>query len=273
MTWGVPVVVGLLVGLLMGSLGGGGGIIAVPALIHLMGQDPHQATTTSLVVVLMTSVVGIVQHGRAGRVAWSEGLVFGVLTVGGAAVGSVWSARVPPQVLMLSLGALLVAVAGLMARRAAALARAHRAGPTSSDAVTVRRPLVSTRPLRVDLGRLPVVVAVATGAGVLTGFFGVGGGFAVVPALTLVLALPMARAVGTSLLVMVVTAAASLAVRGGTEGLQLDWPLTLTFGLCAMGASVAGVRLAGGLAAHRQQAAFAVLLVVVAVITTAQAVV
>lgn len=265
MTWAIVLGVGALVGLLMGSMGGGGAIIAIPALIYLLGQDPHQATTTSLVIVGLTSLVGIAQHSRGGRVVWGEGIVFGVLGIAGSAAGAVASRAVPEAALLTAFGLLLLVVAALMRRRAAAGRRRQRAG--QSDAVSTRRALVSFRPLRVDTARVLPVVLAASAVGFLTGFFGVGGGFAVVPALTLVLGLPMGRAVGTSLLVILISAASALAVRAFDGGLALDWPITLGFTATAMVASVVGGRIGAALPAHRLQAAFSVLLVVVAAVT------
>ncbi|SNC62977.1 hypothetical protein SAMN05445756_0809 [Kytococcus aerolatus] len=263
MTLLVPLVVGVLVGLLMGSLGGGGAIIAIPALVYLLGQSPAAATAASLVIVGMTSLSGITQHGRAGRVAWGEGSVFGLLGVVGSAVGSLASHRVPEVVLMTSFAGLLLVVALVMWRRARAGGRRGEPG----DAVTSRTPLVSFRPLRVHLDQLPLVLALATAVGLLTGFFGVGGGFAVVPALTLALGLPMQRAVGTSLLVILISALSALAVRALSGGLDLDWQIVLPFALTAMAASFLGGRIGQAVPAHRLQAAFAVLLVAVAVVT------
>lgn len=260
----VPVLVGVLVGLLMGSLGGGGAIIAVPALIYLVGQSPLEASTTSLMVVGLTSVVGVLQHGRAGRVAWGEGMVFGLLGAAGAAGGSVASQRVPEAVLMTAFGLLLLFVARTMWRRARSGAR--RADADDLEAVP---PLLTLRPFRVDPSRVLPVLLAASAVGFLTGFFGVGGGFAVVPALTLVLGLPMRRAVGTSLLVMILSATVALGVRAGS-GLQLDWPLTLTFAGVAMAASLVGGRIGQAVPAHRLQSAFALLLVAVAALTLVQ---
>ncbi|WP_462417001.1 sulfite exporter TauE/SafE family protein [Kytococcus sp. Marseille-QA3725] len=260
MSWLVALGVGVLVGLLMGSLGGGGAIIAIPALIYLVGQSPYEASTSSLVIVALTGLVGVIQHHRGGRVAWGVGLAFGLLGIAGSAAGAYASAVVPERVLMTSFGLLLLVVAVLMWRRARAGGR--RAGADDADAP----PLLTLRPFSVNASRVVPVLLAATAVGFLTGFFGVGGGFAVVPALTLVLGLPMRRAVGTSLLVIIISSLSALVVRA-TSGLELDWPLALTFAGAAMAASLVGGRIGQAVSPHRLQAAFAVLLVAVALVT------
>lgn len=267
MTWLIPLLVGALVGLLMGSLGGGGAIIAIPALVYLLGQDPAQATATSLVIVGMTSLVGVAQHGRAGRVAWGEGLVFGLLGIAGSTAGALASGAVPATALMTAFGLLLVVVSVIMWRRATVDRRRAAAGEADADAPV---PLVRFAPLRVETSRLLPVLLAASAVGFLTGFFGVGGGFAVVPALTLVLGLPMGRAVGTSLLVIGISSASALLVRAAQGGLHLDWQVAATFTVAAMAFSWVGGRVGAALPAHRLQGAFAVLLVAVAGFTLAQ---
>jgi hypothetical protein len=90
--------VGLLIGLSLGALGGGGSILAVPALVYLLGQAPHQATTASLLVVGGAAVAGAIIHARAGRVRLREGAVFGVLGIAGSYAGSRLSAAIPASV-------------------------------------------------------------------------------------------------------------------------------------------------------------------------------
>lgn len=101
--------IGLVVGITLGALGGGGSILTVPALVYLLGLDARAATTGSLVIVGITTLIGMLPHQRAGRVRLGQGVVFGLLGVGGAFVGSLLSTAVPQNVL-------LAAFAGLMAR-------------------------------------------------------------------------------------------------------------------------------------------------------------
>ena len=80
--------IGILIGLSLGALGGGGSILTVPALVYLLGESPHSATTASLIIVGVTSIVGMAIHLRAGRVRLRSGIVFGILGAGGAFAGA-----------------------------------------------------------------------------------------------------------------------------------------------------------------------------------------
>lgn len=180
----------LLVGILLGSLGGGGAILTVPILAHLVHQPPSVATTGSLGIV-------------------------------GSLVGSRLSTAIPGPILMTSFSLLLLPVATLMLRR-------HRRGGATSGTTSPRG--------------WPTRVAAATGVGLLIGFFGAGGGFVVVPALSLAVGLPMGAAVGTSLLVIAINAASSLAARA-TAGLQVDWGIILPFAAATVVGTLAGGRI------------------------------
>lgn len=258
----VEIVVGLLVGGVMGTLGGGGGIIAVPALVYLLGQPPGVATATSLVIVGITSVVAVLQHARGGRVAWADGIAFGVMGAAGALLGSRVGAVADPGLTMWLFAVLLVLVATVMWRRASGQGRAG----ADPDAADRGRRWLSWRPLRVDLRRAFLVLVVASASGVLTGFFGVGGGFAIVPALTVVLRLPMTLAVGTSLLVILLNSATGIVGRLGTP-LELDWALIGLFTAAAVVGSLVGERVGRRLDSAVLQRAFAVMLGLVALYT------
>ncbi|MFG2889803.1 sulfite exporter TauE/SafE family protein [Streptomyces sp. NPDC048248] len=258
---------GLLIGLLLGALGGGGSILAVPALVYVAGQSPHSATAGALVVVAVGAVTGLACHAAAGRVRWATGAAFGTLGTAGTYLGSRWSAAVQPAVLMAAFAGLMCAVAvalllrGLRERRAAQAARGGVVQaplpPLTGGAVSLR-----SRPVR--------VTATASAVGLLTGFFGVGGGFVVVPALTLVLGMEMPLAVGTSLLVIVVNSATALATRAGSG--VLDWPLLAGVAACTAIGSYAGNRLAARLPSQVLSTAFASLVAVLAVALAATAV-
>lgn len=255
----VEIGVGLLVGLVMGALGAGGGIIAVPALVYLLGQEPAVATTTSLVIVGLTSVVAVVQHARGGRVAWADGTAFGVLGAAGALLGSRVGADADPRPTMWLFASLLFVVAAVMWRRARP---SRRTDPVEPE----ERRWLQWRPFRVRARRALLVLIVASAAGVLTGFFGVGGGFAIVPALTIVLGLPMSLAVGTSLLVIGLNSATGIAGRLGSS-LELDWQLILVFTASAVVGSLVGERVGRRMDPAQLQRVFAVMLALVAVYT------
>ncbi|MFC4785774.1 TSUP family transporter [Nocardioides sp. MAHUQ-72] len=265
----LAVVAGALIGLSLGALGGGGSILAVPVLVYALGQSPAQATTGSLVVVGVTSLLGAVTAYRAGNVLLGRGVAFGLVAVGGAVAGARASAHVPEPVLLAAFSVLMLVVGVLMVVR---LVRARRSG----DARDVRRatlddPIISFSPtFACQCPRALKVLVTATVVGLLTGFLGVGGGFLVVPALVLALALPMEYAAGTSLVVITITSAVALAVRAGS-GTHPDWSLVLLLTAASAAGGVVGARVAARADTRRLAAAFSGLVVAVALATAAQA--
>jgi uncharacterized protein len=287
--------IGMLVGLSLGALGGGGSILTVPALVYLLGQSPHGATTASLVIVGVTSVVGMALHLRAGRVRVRAGVVFGVLGAGGAFAGSRLSASIDPDALLAAFSALMAGAAAAMLyrQRPGAAAKPAAAGPAapapapgdsggygdrpddggSGGGVAVRRPppravFPARAASRVSLAR---VVIAATVVGLVTGFFGVGGGFVVVPALVLSLGLDIPAAAPTSLLVIAVNSASALLSRLGTH-VTVDRTLVITFTAAAVVGAVAGSRVASRVRPERLSVAFAFLMIAIALYTAARSI-
>lgn len=260
----IAVPLGLAIGLALGALGGGGSILTVPALVYALGQDTRTATTSSLVIVGITSLIALVPHARAGRVRFAQGLVFGLLGIGGSVAGSALSVSVDPQALLTAFAVLLLLVAVLMLHRA----RRGRGGMHHTSAPS--QPMLTLRPFACDCPRVVKLVLTASLVGLLTGFFGVGGGFALVPALVLVLRFPMPVAVGSSLLVIAVNSASALTARitGGVG--SLDWALIGLFSLAAVIGSLFGGRLTARTDPRHLTRAFAVLLVLVALYTGAR---
>lgn len=269
MTVLLAVVAGALLGLSLGALGGGGSILAVPVLVYLLDQSAAQATTGSLVVVGVTSLIGAVAAHRAGNVLLGRGVVFGVVATGGAVLGAGASDRVSQDVLLAAFAALMLLVGGMLAWRQLRHDRGrtprHAARPTLDDPIITFSPTFACQ-----CPRALKVLVTATVVGALTGFLGVGGGFLVVPALLLALALPMEYAAGTSLVVITITSAAALAVRTGT-GTHPDWTAVAVLTAASAAAVVAGARLADRVNTGRLQAAFTVLILGVAIYTAAQA--
>ena len=267
MTIAIAVVAGLLIGLSLGALGGGGSILTVPVLVYGLGQSAHQATTGSLVIVGITSLVGAITAYRSGKALLARGIAFGVVAIGGATVGAKAAGLVPAPVLLAAFAVLLLAVAGVMIARQL---RARRGQPGPRPGF-IDDPIICFRPSFVcNCPRAFKVLATATVVGLLTGFLGVGGGFLVVPALVLSLGLPMAYAVGTSLVVITITSASSLAVRVGS-GAHPAWDLIALLTVVAIAGSWAGAKLAARADTGKLQTAFTVLLVLVAIYTAARA--
>ncbi|ROR91859.1 sulfite exporter TauE/SafE family protein [Nocardioides aurantiacus] len=268
----VAAVAGLLIGLSLGALGGGGSVLAVPVLVYALGQGPGQATTGSLVVVGLTSLIGAVTAHRAGNLMLGRGVTFGVVAIAGAALGAKASALVPGPVLMAAFAVLLLVVAGVMATRQVRARRSGGRGEAPAARAQLDDPIITFSPhFACACPRALKVLVTATVVGLLTGFLGVGGGFLVVPALVLALGLPMNLAAGTSLVVITMTSAAALVVRAG-HGAQPDWALVAALSVFAVVGGWFGARLACRVRTDRLQTAFTALLLVVAVYTAVQAV-
>lgn len=276
--------VGALIGLVVGALGAGGGILSVPALIYLLGVAPHEATSASLVIVLFTALAAL--GGRIGKntICYQIALVFAALATVGTWLGSLANRAVSADLLMYAFALLLICVGLVMLRRAypglfRGAARAGSSGVFSDDGAAAADDAGgtgSTPALRVvsamgevtSIGAVPLwrVALVATITGALTGFFGVGGGFAIVPALTLVLHLPIKRAASTSLLIMAITAVVALVARAQTS-LNVDLGVIGAFTVASMLGAVAGAPLTRKVSSQKLTASFAALLLAVAVAT------
>lgn len=269
MTPVLAVAAGALIGLSLGALGGGGSILAVPVLVYLLDQSPTQATTGSLVVVGVTALTGAVAAGRAGHVMLGRGVVFGLVAVGGAVLGAKASARVGEDVLLAAFATLMLLVGALMAIRQL---RRDRHGPQHAARPALDDPIITFSPtFACACPRALKVLITATLVGLLTGFLGVGGGFIVVPALLLGLALPLPYAAGTSLVVITITSATALAARTGV-GSAPDWGVVLTLTLASALAAVAGARIANRVDSRYLSGAFNVLVLAVAVYTAGRAI-
>ncbi|MER7141029.1 MULTISPECIES: TSUP family transporter [Streptomyces] len=233
----LALIAGAVIGLALGALGGGGSVLAVPALIYLLGFSPASATTASLIIVTATSATALYAHARDGNVAWKVGTLFAAAGIVPAFLAGAAAGYLPAAVLT---GAFSV-VAALAALR-------------------MLRPAMSEPPERV---RPVKAVGTGVGLGAVTGFLGVGGGFLAVPALVGVLGLRMKQAVGTSLLVITVNSLAALTARTGTGG-DLRWEVIAPFTGAAILGAWDGKRLASKITGQALQRVFAFVLLAVA---------
>ncbi len=230
---------GTLVGLALGSLGAGGSLLTVPALVYLLGFSPAEATTASLIIVIVTSLTALLAHARAKTVRWRAGLLFAAAGLLPAAAAGLLSAHIPAAVLTLAFAALAV-LAGLHMLRS----RTPSEGATPSA---------------------PRAAGAGAALGAVTGFLGVGGGFLAVPALVAALAVPMSAALGTSLLVIIANSLVALAARASTE-VSLDWALIVPFIAAAVLGAWDGKRLAAKVRPAVLQRVFGTLLLAVAAV-------
>ena len=257
---------GFLIGVSLGALGGGGSVLAVPVLVYAAGQDVRGATTTSLLLVGFAALVGMGVHHRAGRVRVGTGIAFGVAGIGGSIAGSALNRHLDPQLLLLAFSGLVVLAAWRMIVGCPTCTRVGE-----ERALALARPGEETVAVRQRIGTATVLTVLAAGSlvGFVTGLFGVGGGFVIVPALTLVLRLPMPEAIGTSLLVIAINSAVALSTRLATT--SIDWAVALPFTISAVAGVLAGKRIADRLDPKLSIRWFAALLVGVAAYTAVRA--
>ena len=212
-----------LVGVSLGLLGGGGSILTVPILTYVLGMPPREAIAASLFIVGATSAVSMIGHAKAGRVRWKTGLLFGFAGMAGAFAGGILGGYIPGAILMVLFAVMMIITATAMIR--------GRKNQATKAADAEYKPALA----RILLDGFLV--------GIATGLVGAGGGFLIVPALNLLGGLPMAIAVGTSLLVITMKSFAGLS--GYLFSVQLNWPIVLAFTATAIAGSFAGVALAG----------------------------
>ena len=204
---GLAVLSGSIVGFSLGLIGGGGSILAVPLLLYVVGvSDPHLAIGTSALAVAVNAFANLAHHARAGTVKWPCAAVFAASGVAGALLGSTLGKAVGGQELLVLFAILMVIIAASMLRR-----------QSQEGDSTVRL----TSPIALKL--------VATGfvTGALAGFFGIGGGFLIVPGLMLASGMPILNAIGSSLF-SVGAFGLTTALNYASSGL-VDWPISGLF--------------------------------------------
>ena len=223
---------GSIVGFTLGLVGGGGSIMAVPLLVYAVGvASPHLAIGTSAVAVAASAAANLLGHARARTVKWRCAAVFSLAGIAGAAGGAHLGKLVDGGRLLAMFGALMVVIGLAMLRP-----RASAGDP-------------AVRLTRASLHLLPHLVGIGFLVGALSGFFGIGGGFLIVPGLMAATGMPLINAIGSSLLAVTafgLTTAASYAVSG-----LVDWPLAGLFILGGALGGLLGIRLARRLSAHK----------------------
>lgn len=238
---------GVAVGSILGLIGGGGSILAVPLLVYGVGvASPHVAIGTSAVAVAITALINLALHARVGVVKWRCAAVFTLAGMAGAFGGASSAKLVDGQLLLALFGVLMVAVGAFMFWRKSA-----------DDAPDVLLTRATARAM------VPRLVMAGLGVGILSGFFGIGGGFLIVPALMLATGMSMLAAIGTSL-VAVAAFGATTAATYNLSGL-VDWPLAGLFVLGGLVGGVAGTWFAGYLSGRKRALSVVFAAIVVAV--------
>lgn len=220
---------GILVGFVLGLVGGGGSILAVPLMLYLVGIDsPHVAIGTSALAVAANALSNLFVHARRGNVRWPCASVFALAGIAGAYLGSSLGKAVDGQRLLFMFALLMVVIGILMLRKRNA----------EGDAS-----------VRLSKGNTPALLGLGAFSGALSGFFGIGGGFLVVPGLMAATGMPMLAAIGSSL-VAVSAFGLTTAINYAQSGL-VNWPLAAAFVVAGSAGGIAGARASAALAEHR----------------------
>ncbi|SKB85091.1 hypothetical protein SAMN05660473_02682 [Arthrobacter sp. 49Tsu3.1M3] len=243
---------GLVVGIVLGVVGGGGSIIAVPALVYGVGMSPAEAIPTSLLVVGISSLAALLPRLREG-INWPVVLIVGAAGIPAAWAGTALGRLLDPNILMLAFAVIMV-IAGIRM-----LARTKQTDGSCSIGPT--RAFRTCAPKAVGVGLL---------VGFLTGLLGVGGGFLITPALTLFLGLRMKQAVGSSLAIIVINSTAGFGAHAA--GFTIEWPTVLGFAVPAILGSLLAARFARRLQDKHIRISFAMLIFAVAAWVTASTV-
>lgn len=235
----INLLLGFGIGLSLGFLGGGGSILTVPALVYVVGMPPQAAVTASLVIVGANALMGAWFHLRHGSLNWRVALLFGGAGMLAAYLSADLSSLLPPAVLLILFAVLMFVVGGVM--------------------IFAKTP---DRPERAQAA-WPLVLAAGAGIGVLTGFLGVGGGFLIVPALVMLIGLPIRQAVGTSLVIIAMNSLAG--VLGHMNGVGMDMSVVLLFVTAGLAGAYAGSKLTRVVRPEQLRTSFATFIVLLAV--------
>lgn len=204
---------GMLVGFSLGLVGGGGSILAVPLMVYVVGvPEPHVAIGTSAIAVAANAAINLSNHARGGTVIWSCALVFALSGMVGAFGGSILGKMLEGQKLLALFSLVMLVIAGLMLKNRARIGLAD---------------------VKISMSNMPAIIGLGLATGTMSGFFGIGGGFLIVPALMLATGMPIMNAVSSSLV--------AVTAFGMTTALSYAWSGLVSWGL-------AGLFVAGGIA-------------------------
>jgi len=263
-------------GLALGALGGGGSILTVPALVYALNVNAKVATGASLLIVGLSALIGAAAHFHSHHVKWKIGISVGLISILGSLLGTSLNRRIDPSLLLLIFAILMFVVAGAMFLRDqnplehvitnshSESFRPEKEFRTVSDTILYRSmassQVIETQSRNIRPG---MVVAVSVGVGFLTGFLGVGGGFIIVPSFVFALGLDLPEAIGTSLVVIVLSSVFALVERGGVH--DLPGQVVAPFAVAAMVFAALGKVLTSRISIHKLNYAFITLVTIVAI--------
>jgi len=269
----LPLLFGLIIGLALGLTGGGGSVFAIPLLVFGLHMSAHDAVTLSLVTVTLVAAFGCINAIRNRRVDIRAGSIFAMSGIIAAPAGVALANQLNEQTLLISFGILVIVVAITMWIKAnrnidySQLERAHLLNEEDeSGAVCKFNPEASA--LRLTAPCSIVLALTGLFTGMLTGLFGVGGGFVIVPALSFVTQLSIHRAIATSLFVITLIGSSGV-ISGFAAGREMPWIIAAIFLTGGLIGLVVGQKLANKLAGPTLQKLFAVFMVLLGVVTIA----
>lgn len=264
--WAVSLIFGTIVGLSLGLTGGGGAVFAVPLLVYGLGVAPREAVSLSLVVVGVTALVGFLHRWFLGEVGLRTGALFAVAGMLGAPEGVWMAGRLPEPLLLLFFAVLMVVVALQLWRHAQ-----DRLLPLDENSPIMPRLFQRDASGRLILTFRNTAALLLLGfvTGILSGLFGVGGGFVIVPALVLITHMPIQRAVGTSLMVITLVSLSGV-ISHANAGREISLALATPLGLGAIVGLFAGQRIGHRIPSSILQRGFALAILGVAAFVIVQ---
>ncbi|NMG57385.1 sulfite exporter TauE/SafE family protein [Geitlerinema sp. P-1104] len=255
-TWIFGHILAIGIGISLGLLGGGGSILAVPILIYVMGLSAREAIAASLFIVGVVSLMGLIPHAKAGNVSLKLALTFAPAAMVGA-YGGAKLAELPfisDTIQLVAFGLVMFLASILMIRKKRA-------------AVPVQ-PASTSTPKSPSFGKTLLIPLEGILVGVITGFVGVGGGFAIIPALVLLGGTPMKEAIGTSLLIIALKSAT--AFWGYLGQVSLDWGIIISFTIAASLGTYGGAVLSHRIDASHLQKGFGYFVLAVSIFVLIQ---
>lgn len=245
-------VLAVCIGLSLGLIGGGGSILAVPILVYVMGIGSKTAIAMSLIIVCIISIIGVIPHWRQGNVNWTTAMAFIPAAMIGAYLGARLTALplITDTVQLVGFGLVMAIASMLMIRRG-------RKKNTSRVNNSYKSNILP------EWFNWLAISGEGLGVGILTGFVGVGGGFIIVPALTIVQGIPIKQAIGTSLVIIAANSVAGFL--GYVNQVAIDWQLVTSFTLAAAGGTIVGAYLNRYVNAKQLQIGFGYFILAVAI--------
>jgi uncharacterized membrane protein YfcA len=243
----LAVLSGGVVGLSLGATGGGGALLAVPLLVYVLGTPVQAAAGMSLILVGVSAWIGVWQHTRAGAVKLKAAFVFSSTGMVGAWIGAQGHRLVRDELVLVLFGLLMLIISACMLWTS-------NVASDNQDQISCADEFPRSCVLK--------VTGLGLGVGMLTGFFGVGGGFVIVPSLVLVLGFPMRAAVGTSLLIIALISIGGIVGHFQVGNLDTQLMAFLILG-SAMG-MVLGIHVAKKVSSHTLTRLFAFIAIAIA---------